>query len=123
MDEIAQRLKTTSESCITSYEAWEEDRKSNDRRESLIEAVHELRKVAARLEIEIAVSERNEMASKPIPIPPHRSARKRDYNAERDVNGNSAGHDEGRGNMRAPEGGPPVSRAPRRRRTVTRPAE
>ncbi len=77
MSEIAQRLKETSENCVSSYEAWEQDQKNSSAREALMEAVHELRKVAARLEIEIAVSERNEMASKPIPIPPHRSSRKR----------------------------------------------
>ncbi len=76
MDEIEQRLRTATDSCISSYDAWRKNQKDTGVREALLEAVHELRKVAARLEIEIAVSERDEMAAKPIPIPPHRSSRK-----------------------------------------------
>jgi hypothetical protein len=75
-DEIAKRLKDSSESCIKHYEAWRKDQKSGEAREALREAIHELRKVGARLEIEMAVSERDEMAAKPIPIPPHRASRR-----------------------------------------------
>ena len=75
-DEIAKRLKDASESCIKHYEAWRVAQKSGETREALREAIHELRKVGARLEIEMAVSERDEMAAKPIPIPPHRSSRR-----------------------------------------------
>lgn len=74
MDEIKERLSETADACIKSYEAWRE-KKDDSARETLQDAVHELRKVAARLEIEIAVSERDEMTSRPIPIPPHRAAR------------------------------------------------
>ncbi len=76
MDEIEQRLKETTANCIKSYEAWRGNQKSEEAREELAEAIHELRKVASRLEIEIAVSEREQMASRPIAIPPHRSSRK-----------------------------------------------
>ena len=72
MDEIEKRLRETSENCFKSYEAWRKEQKNGPVRESLQDAIHELRKVASRLEIELAVSERNEMAQKPIPIPPHR---------------------------------------------------
>jgi hypothetical protein len=76
MDEIEQRLRTATDATIGSYDAWRKNPKEGGTRESLMEAVHELRKVAARLEIEVAVSERDEMTAKPIPIPPHRSSRK-----------------------------------------------
>ncbi len=82
MDEIEKRLRETSETCFTSYEAWRKDQKNGAARETLQDAVHELRKVASRLEIELAVSERNEMAQKPIPIPPHRDATRRSGEAE-----------------------------------------
>lgn len=76
MDEIEQRLKDTTAHCITCYEAWQKNQKSEEARENLAEAIHELRKVASRLEINIAVSEREQMAGRPIAIPPHRSQRK-----------------------------------------------
>lgn len=76
MDEIEQRLRAGADACIKSYEAWRSKEKDGAAREALMEAVHELRKVASRLEIEMAVSERNEMAGKPLPIPPHRSSRR-----------------------------------------------
>lgn len=75
-DEIKERLQKSSETCVQSYEAWRKDEKSLPARESLQEAIHELRKVASRLEIELAISERDQMAQKPIPIPPHRNANK-----------------------------------------------
>jgi hypothetical protein len=77
MDEIEQRLRDATDNTIKFYQGWRTQQKDGKAREDLMEAVHELRKVAARLEIEIAISERNEMAAKPIPIPPHRAARKR----------------------------------------------
>ncbi len=76
MDEIEQRLRESTDACIKSYESWRAKEKDGNAREALMEAVHELRKVASRLEIEMAVSERNEMAGKPLPIPPHRSSRR-----------------------------------------------
>lgn len=80
MDEIENRLRETSDNCFKSYELWRKDQKNGQVRESLQDAIHELRKVASRLEIELAVSERNEMAQKPIPIPPHRDAKHRSGN-------------------------------------------
>ena len=76
MDEIEQRLRTATENCINSYDAWSKNQKDGEVREKLMEAVHELRKVAARLENGIAISKRDEMAARPIPIPPHRASRK-----------------------------------------------
>lgn len=77
MDEVEQRLKEATDNCLTCHAEWNKSRKDSKAREQLMEAVHELRKVAARLEIEIAISERDEMASKPIPIPPHRSSKRK----------------------------------------------
>jgi hypothetical protein len=77
MDEIEKRLRDATDNTVKFYQEWRTKQKDSKAREELMEAVHELRKVAARLEIEIAVSERDEMAAKPIPIPPHRAARKR----------------------------------------------
>ena len=76
MDENEQRIRDSTDACIKSYEAWRTKPKDASVREALQEAVHELRKVASRLEIEMAVSERDEMADKPLPIPPHRSSRR-----------------------------------------------
>ncbi len=76
-DEIKQRLQDSTDNCIKSYEAWRKDEKNVGSREALQEAIHELRKVASRLEIELAISERDQMAQKPIPIPPHRNAKNR----------------------------------------------
>lgn len=76
MDEIKQRLKEASEACITSYEAWRAKPNDHGLREKLQEAVHELRKVGARLEIELAVSDRKTQGADPIPIPSHRASRR-----------------------------------------------
>jgi hypothetical protein len=80
MDEIEKRLTETSAECLKCYKAWQADKKSSETRSNMMEAVHELRKVGARLEIELAISERDELAAKPIPIPSHRSGRGDDNN-------------------------------------------
>lgn len=80
MDEIEKRLRDTSDNCFTAYETWQKDKKNGDAREALQETIHEMRKVTSRLEIEIAISEREQMSQKPIPIPPHRASGKRGGN-------------------------------------------
>lgn len=77
MDDIQQRLKDSSEACVKSYEKWAANKKDGGARELLQEAIHELRKVSSRLEIELAVNERDELALKKIPIPSHRASQKR----------------------------------------------
>lgn len=77
MDDIKQRLHDTSESCYNCYEAWSKNEKDSEARQNLQEAIHELRKVASRLEIELAVSESKQSTQKPISIPPHRDSRRR----------------------------------------------
>lgn len=76
MDDIKKRLQTAADNCLKNYDAWDSDKKKTSNREDLQEAIHELRKVASRLEIEIAVSERDAMSDKPLPIPHHRSTTK-----------------------------------------------
>jgi hypothetical protein len=75
MEETQQRLKDAAEACIKAYDVWGGSKKNAEARERLQEAVHELRKVAARLEIEMASSERDEMTQRPIAVPPHRASR------------------------------------------------
>ena len=75
-EETGKRLKDASAQCLKCYESWKKEQDSGDSREDLMEALHELRKVAARVEIELAIGERREMTAKPIPIPVHRSARR-----------------------------------------------
>lgn len=88
MENIDERLRDTSNRCIKAYEDWKGKEKDPSKREELREAIHELRKVSSRLEIEMAVSEREEMAQKPIPIPPHRAAKGRNNNDENGQNQN-----------------------------------
>ena len=74
-NDIEQRLRETTQACIDTYEQWSGDKYDAPKREELQEAVHELRKVASRLEIEMAAAERDEMNKKPIPMPSHRATR------------------------------------------------
>ena len=77
MEDINKRLRDNADACIKAFEVWTAQNKSIESREPLMEAMHEVRKVLARVEIEIAVSERDRLGSRPLPIPPHRSSRKR----------------------------------------------
>lgn len=99
MDEIETRLREAAENCIKAYESWSKQKKSPAEREKLQEATHELRKVAARLEIEIAVSERDDMTQRPIPIPPHRSSSRRPGGLPDFIQGGN--EDDNAGNMSA----------------------
>jgi hypothetical protein len=72
-ENTAQRLQETAAKCLTSLESWNSDLKNIEARESLLEAVHELRKVTSRLEIDIAMNDRKAVNAKPIPIPEHKS--------------------------------------------------
>ncbi|MCB1720847.1 MAG: hypothetical protein KDI11_03740 [Alphaproteobacteria bacterium] len=87
-DEIQDRLKNSTEKCLKAYEAWRKDEKNAGARETLQDSVHELRKVASRLEIELAVSDRKNTTQKPMPIPPHRDARGKGRGKD-DADGNS----------------------------------
>ncbi|MFA7276383.1 MAG: hypothetical protein WC043_06250 [Pseudobdellovibrionaceae bacterium] len=76
MDETQARLREAADQCIKAYDVWDKSKKNVEAREDLQEALHELRKVAARVEIEVAASEREEITQRPIPIPPHRASNK-----------------------------------------------
>ena len=82
MEDIEQRLRESTDACIKSFENWLKQNKNAEARESLMETMHDVRKVLARVEIEIAISERDRNGSRPIPIPPHRSQRKRNEGGE-----------------------------------------
>jgi len=73
MDDIQARLEETSQNCLKAYLAWESQKKDPKAKEELHSSIHELRKVSSRLEIELAISERDTVTSKPLPIPSHRS--------------------------------------------------
>lgn len=83
-DDIKTRLQDSATECLKCFDAWNGNKKDAPAREALHDAVHELRKVASRLEIEMAVSERDEGAQKQIPIPHHRDAKGRHQNADDD---------------------------------------
>jgi hypothetical protein len=112
MEDVKQRLVLASETCVKAYEKWSDDQKSSASRESLQDAIHELRKVASRLEIELAISERDQNAQKPLAIPPHRASRGKhngDTGADDNV-GNSAFDDD--------DGGPAPQQKPQLRRRL-----
>lgn len=81
MDEIENRLRETADNCVKAYDAWSKSKKNAEARGALQESLHELRKVSARLEIEMASSERDEITQRQIPIPSHRSARHRGHDS------------------------------------------
>lgn len=101
MDEIEKRLRESSENCFKCYEAWRNDQKATEPREALQEAIHELRRIASRLEIELAVSERDQMTQKQIPIPPHRDAGRRGQNNDDNVGNRQEGAGSGGGKRKS----------------------
>ena len=76
MEEIQKRLQETSQECLKTHEEWTKKKDDKKAQEALHNAIHELRKVSSRLEIELAVSERDHLASKPLPIPSHKATQK-----------------------------------------------
>lgn len=95
MDDTLGRLRTASDECVKNYEAWLDDKKAGKNREALQEAIHELRKVASRLEIDIAVSERQNQTQKQIPIPAHRSTHASKSDGNTHILEDRGGHDGG----------------------------
>jgi len=110
MDEIEKRLRESTEAFIKNFENWVKNGKNLETREVLMESMHEVRKVVSRVEIEIAISERDRLGSRPLPIPPHRSSRKNEGADIDDADFNSASDDadDNQGNGDAPRrSGPP----------------
>jgi len=127
-DDIKTRLKSASEECQKCYEVWSGDDKNDKAREALQDAIHELRKVASRLEIELAISERDQLKQRPLPIPPHRDAKNRSRAAAENENAESerpprrslGGSGSQGGSSSSSSSAPNVERKPQRR---TRPAQ
>lgn len=114
-EDIKERLSNASAECLKCYEAWVGNQKDDKAREAMQDAIHELRKVSSRLEIELAISERDQMAQKPIPIPPHRASRNKAQRNQDDIAGNV--QDNGGGDNQ-----PKVERKPQRRRAPNKKA-
>ncbi len=91
MDEIQTRLQETSEACMKAYTQWVDKKKDSKAQEELGAAIHELRKVSSRLEIELAISERDQVTSKPLPIPAHRSNTKKPQGEPENFGGGNDG--------------------------------
>lgn len=72
-EKTAMRLQETAAKCLSSLDAWNKDLNNFEARENLLEAVHELRKVTSRLEIDIAMNDQRAANAKTIPIPEHKS--------------------------------------------------
>lgn len=120
-EDIKERLSKASAECLKCYEAWRGNEKDEKARECMQDAIHELRKVSSRLEIELAISERDQMAQKPIPIPPHRASRNKGQrhqdNGDFDNDSNHGNSNDGGGQQQ-----PKIERKPQRRRTPNKKA-
>lgn len=75
VDETEGRLRETAKTCLLTYRGWKQT-PGETSIQALSDAVHELRKVLARIEIDMSASRREEQAIRPIPIPAHRAARR-----------------------------------------------
>jgi len=73
-EDVETRLRTCGDRCITAYQQWRGTPGETSLQE-LGDAVHEMRKVMSRLEIEMSGSRREERTMRPIPIPVHRAVR------------------------------------------------
>lgn len=75
VDAVEGRLRDTARSCLVAYRGWKQT-PSEGSIQTLHDAVHELRKALARIEIDMSASRRDEQVNRPIPIPAHRAARR-----------------------------------------------
>lgn len=75
VDAVEGRLRETARGCLAAYRGWRQQ-PSESSIQALSDAVHELRKALARIEIDMSASRREEQAIRPIPIPAHRAARR-----------------------------------------------
>lgn len=75
VDEVEGRLRETARVCLASYRGWRQT-PGETSIQALSDAVHELRKALARIEIDMSASRREEQAIRPIPIPSHRASRR-----------------------------------------------
>lgn len=75
VDAIEGRLRDTARSCLVAYRGWR-TQPGEQTIQTLSEALHDLRKALARIEIDMSASRRDEQAQRPIPIPAHRASRR-----------------------------------------------
>lgn len=75
VDTVEARLRETAKACLGAYRTWRQQ-PGEGSIQSLSDAVHELRKALARIEIDMSASRKEEQAIRPIPIPAHRAARR-----------------------------------------------
>ncbi len=106
------RLRAAAETCIAAFEKWQNNRKDLTAREGLVEAIHDMRKVTSRVEIEMAVSERDTAVARPLPIPPHRASRPRVGDAHDKVENADHAEDIGQNMMAVSSPKPPRRRVP-----------
>ncbi len=76
VDATEARLRETARGCLVAYRGWRQG-PGEVSIQTLNDAVHDLRKVLARIEIDMSASRREEQGVRPIPVPPHRAARPR----------------------------------------------
>ncbi|TWB21876.1 hypothetical protein FBZ89_104124 [Nitrospirillum amazonense] len=69
-----QRMIAAAQRSAEAYTAWKANPEGG--MQGLTDALHELRKVIARMEIEMSASRKEEHAARPIPIPYHRAQRR-----------------------------------------------
>ncbi|TWB40570.1 hypothetical protein [Nitrospirillum pindoramense] len=69
-----QRMTAAAQRSAEAYTAWKANPEGG--MQGLTDALHELRKVIARMEIEMSASRKEEHAARPIPIPYHRAQRR-----------------------------------------------
>ncbi|HZH26002.1 MAG TPA: hypothetical protein VEY95_02360 [Azospirillaceae bacterium] len=75
MDAVEGRLRETARATLAAYRTWRQH-SGEQSIQQLNDAIHELRKALARIEIDISATRRDEQAARPIPIPWHRAARR-----------------------------------------------
>lgn len=75
VDAVEARLRETARGCLSAYRNWRQT-PGETSIQALSDAVHDLRKALARIEIDMSASRREEQAIRPIPIPAHRAARR-----------------------------------------------
>jgi hypothetical protein len=76
VDATEARLRETARACLVAYRGWKQG-PAEVSVQTLNDAVHDLRKVLARIEIDLSTSRREEQGMRPIPVPAHRAARQR----------------------------------------------
>ncbi len=76
VDATEARLRETARACLVAYRGWRQG-PGEVSVQTLNDAVHDLRKVLARIEIDLSASRREEQGLRPIPVPAHRAARQR----------------------------------------------